>query len=118
MPLPTARRAVPMAAVVLPLPGPVLISTSPRRDCSLDSVMAKSMARVIRMPRKDCKCPVDLLAEHHPRQLMWQGHGRKRKQQAGALAGRLRPAIRRTNGKDDTLPPFIAPSLQPLRKLL
>src|SRR5579863_8273697 len=32
MPLPTARRAVPMAAVVFPLPGPVLISRSPRRD--------------------------------------------------------------------------------------
>jgi hypothetical protein len=32
MPLPTARRAVPMAAVVLPLPGPVLIRSSPRRE--------------------------------------------------------------------------------------
>ena len=31
MPLPTARRAVPIAAVVLPLPGPVLMRISPRR---------------------------------------------------------------------------------------
>src|SRR5579884_4169252 len=36
MPLPTARSAVPMAAVVLPLPGPVFTMMSPRRG----SVMA------------------------------------------------------------------------------
>ena len=34
MPLPTARKAVPMAAVVLPLPGPVLMRMSPRREAS------------------------------------------------------------------------------------
>ena len=32
VPFPTARKAVPMAAVVLPLPGPVLIRISPRRE--------------------------------------------------------------------------------------
>ena len=31
MPLPTARSAVPMAAVVLPLPGPVLMRIRPLR---------------------------------------------------------------------------------------
>ena len=31
MPLPTARKAVPIAAVVLPLPGPVLMRINPRR---------------------------------------------------------------------------------------
>jgi hypothetical protein len=32
IPLPTARRAIPKAAVVLPLPSPVLIRISPRRE--------------------------------------------------------------------------------------
>ena len=32
MPLPTARKAVPRAAVVLPLPGPVLMRTKPVRE--------------------------------------------------------------------------------------
>ena len=38
MPLPTARNAVPRAAVVLPLPGPVLISRSPRREEESESM--------------------------------------------------------------------------------
>src|SRR5580698_783307 len=42
MPCPTARRAVPMAAVVLPLPGPVFTMIRPRRmSCILgnDSIV-------------------------------------------------------------------------------
>ena len=35
MPFPAARKAVPRAAVVLPLPGPVLIRISPRREVSI-----------------------------------------------------------------------------------
>jgi tRNA modification GTPase len=35
MPLPTARNAVPMAAVVLPLPGPVLTMIRPRRTSAI-----------------------------------------------------------------------------------
>ena len=34
MPLPAARKAVPRAAVVLPLPGPVLMRMRPRREVS------------------------------------------------------------------------------------
>ena len=40
MPLPTARRAVPMAAVVLPLPGPVLMRMSPRREDGSEFIVA------------------------------------------------------------------------------
>jgi hypothetical protein len=36
--LPAARKAVPSAAVVLPLPGPVLIRIRPRRDVSVISI--------------------------------------------------------------------------------
>src|ERR1700682_6477485 len=39
MPLPTARNAVPMAAVVLPLPGPVLTIIRPRRTSAIDEVL-------------------------------------------------------------------------------
>ena len=38
MPLPTARSAVPMAAVVLPLPGPVFTMISPRRTSAITEV--------------------------------------------------------------------------------
>ena len=40
MPLPAARKAVPRAAVVLPLPGPVLMRMRPRRA---DSVVGVSV---------------------------------------------------------------------------
>src|SRR5579863_9010654 len=95
MPLPTARRAVPMAAVVLPLPGPVLMTSKPRREsvieagrgskvqgrgdqckCSVDRSLIPrptSMAGVIRMPAEDCKCAVDPLGHHQLGQRMGQG---------------------------------------------
>src|ERR1700678_4771903 len=38
--LPTTRSAVPRAAVVLPLPGPVLLSRSPRRDLVMTGSMS------------------------------------------------------------------------------
>jgi hypothetical protein len=38
MPLPTARSAVPMAAVVLPLPGPVFTMIRPRRTSAITEV--------------------------------------------------------------------------------
>src|SRR5271165_224842 len=43
MPLPTARNAVPMAAVVLPLPGPVFTMINPRRT----SAMKNSRTRTV-----------------------------------------------------------------------
>jgi hypothetical protein len=38
------------------------------------------------MPSKDCKCPVDLFAEHNPGQFMRQGH-----RSEGEKHSRLRP---------------------------
>src|SRR5436190_8310231 len=39
MPLPTARNAVPIAAVVLPLPGPVLTMMRPRRTSDISEAL-------------------------------------------------------------------------------
>lgn len=46
IPLPTARKAVPMAAVVLPLPGPVLTMIRPRRISFMNRSCQKKWARV------------------------------------------------------------------------
>src|SRR5580704_10127335 len=93
MPHPTARRAVPSAAVVLPLPGPVLIRISPRRDdgsefiadssqfivlssrftasesCAQIQLRTKNCelrtcTSVVRVARENCTGPVELLGHH------------------------------------------------------
>src|SRR5882757_1869730 len=99
IPLPTARSAVPMAAVVLPLPGPVLMRISPRRDSfgmMWRRSAVESVAAVIGVASKDCKCAVELLGQHDPGELMREGHGSEGKQEIGALARLLLPSIRRT----------------------
>lgn len=44
MPQPTARNAVPRAAVVLPLPGPVLMRTRPLRESVIRAVHSSELA--------------------------------------------------------------------------
>src|SRR5690242_719559 len=93
MPLPTARSPVPMAAVVLPLPGPVLMRMRPVREEVIETgdkeqgtgnrnqlsvpigvqmgfyslfptpVPCLSVAGVIWMSSQNCTCAVELLGE-------------------------------------------------------
>jgi hypothetical protein len=44
------------------------------------------MTAVVWVPRKDCKCAIELFGEHDPGQLMRKGHGAEGEQQVGALA--------------------------------
>lgn len=94
IPFPTARSAVPMAAVVFPLPGPVLIRMRPRRDgscvfkicCSRCLDGMSLMAGVVWVACEDCKCAIELFGEHQARQCMRKGETAKRKQQCCAFS--------------------------------
>src|SRR6201996_9428593 len=63
----------------------------------------ESMAAVVGMPSKDCKCAIELFGEHDPGQLMGKGHGAEGEQQVGAVAGFLRPAVGRPDGEVQVL---------------
>src|SRR5581483_439895 len=77
IPWPTARRAVPMAAVVLPLPGPVLTMISPRRISSIAELLIVQNWNPLRFvepkPRTDRirlhvgPCPEHPGGQHDPR---------------------------------------------------
>src|SRR5271170_2434293 len=105
MPWPTARSAVPMAAVVLPFPGPVLTMIKPRRtsvivdESRLYLFARPSVPQVIRMPLQNGERPVNLLQQDHPRQLMRQGHFAQRQHQSRSPPGFFTETIRRTDGK-------------------
>ena len=83
---------------------------SPRRDSFIGSAGqirwrsdVESMTTVVWVPRKDCKCAIELFGEHDPGQLMGKGHGAKGEQQVGAVAGGLRPAIGRPDSEVQVL---------------
>ncbi len=58
---------------------------------------------VVGMAGEDSQRPVDLLGEHRPRKFVWQGDRSKGEEEVCPGAGRVRPAIGRTNGEDEGL---------------
>src|SRR5690348_14994575 len=74
------------------------------------------MAGVIGMACEDCKCPVQLLGEHHTRQSVRQRHRAQRKKKICAVSGLFRPPIGRPDREDQLLSSPIALAADPLRK--
>src|ERR1700735_3937058 len=110
MPLPAARNAVPRAAVVLPLPGPVLMRISPRREGSIISdrrtqvwLQMFLVAGVIGMSGDDGQGAVDLFGEDDAGELMRQRHRPEGEKQVSAGAGGNGPSVRGTDGEHEIL---------------
>ena len=129
MPLPAARSAVPSAAVVLPLPGPVLIRIRPRRAASgggAESAIAlvidgstvgkRSMAGVVWMPSQNRQGAIDLLRQYYACEFVRQRNGTERQHQGGACAGGAGPAIGRPNGQHQRLRAVVAVAAESLRQ--
>ena len=64
------------------------------------------------MSSKNSERTVYLLSQNNAGELMRQGHPAQRKKQVGPLTRGGRPAIRRSDGKDEPLDPFIAEAPQ------
>lgn len=73
---------------------------------------------VIRVPRQDCKCTVDLFADEDAGELVGKGHGAEGEQQASAGAIGAGPAVGRTEREDGVLAAFVALAAQPLGQRL
>src|SRR5208337_1054336 len=58
IPCPTARSAVPMAAVVFPLPGPVFTMMRPRRRSDIEKIRHKAESLIVRGGECPCTLPV------------------------------------------------------------
>lgn len=62
----------------------------------------------------DCKCAIDLLSDDYACQRMSEREMSEREQQRRAFARGLRPAIGRTNNKDDLLGGSVAMAADPM----
>src|ERR1700740_621894 len=110
-----------MAAVVLPLPGPVLIRINPWRDSAKGPPLERQilpagwpretrarhapfrvpelepvpwkLVPVVWVSRKDCKCTIELLAHDHACQFVRQRHRAERQQKTGARSLGVRPSV-------------------------
>src|SRR5512147_1512827 len=100
MPLPTARSAVPMAAVVLPLPGPVFTMMRPRLTSGMSSQL---VARVVRVALEDCKSPVELLEQDDAGEFVGQGHLAEGEHQVSGVTRFIAEPVGRADGKDQGL---------------
>src|SRR5205814_1645708 len=98
MPLPTARKAVPIAAVVLPLPGPVFTMMRPRRISSGMNV-SLLVAAVIWMAFEDCKCAIELFQQNHACQLVGKSHLAERELERRGLTRLGREPVRATDSE-------------------
>jgi hypothetical protein len=67
---------------------------------------------VIGVSRKDCKRAIELLAEHQTGELVGEGHGAEREQEAGADAVGVCPAVGGTDGEDNPLAAFVLQAAQ------
>ena len=65
----------------------------------------------------DCKRAIYLLGEDDGGELVRQGEGAEGKQEAGAVTGGLRPAVRRADGEDKILDALVALAADPFREL-
>jgi hypothetical protein len=77
-----------------------------------------SVPPVIRMPRQNRKCPVNLLGHHQPRQRVSQRHRPQRQQQLRPLARRLAPSARRPTANTICWRTLRRAGAQPCRKPL
>src|SRR6267142_2347922 len=132
MPLPTARNAVPMAAVVLPLPAPVLTMMRPLRTSSAivsgfefrarnlrtRKVATASVSRVVRVAFQDCKCAVELFQQNHACEFVGKRDLAEGEHLVGRLAGFLRKSVGRADPEQDILSTAVLLVAQELRKLL
>ena len=148
MPLPTARRAVPMAAVVLPLPGSridddqsatyvvhgVKCSVSSGRsgqtiDCKCQrwypangSVQAAKllnlMAAVVGMPFEDGPTTIDLFQEDYAGQFVCQSHLTERDLGVSCVLRRFAPSICGTDCENKFLSSAVLMVTQELGKFL
>src|ERR1700751_1441223 len=80
--------------------------------------MASSLVPgVVRVSSKDCKCPVDLFAEHDSRQFVGQSHGSEGKKQGGKGAIFVRPSVRWADDEDDALAAIVLLPPEPASQL-
>lgn len=69
---------------------------------------------VVRVPRQNCKCTIDLFADEDAGELVRKGHGAEGEQQAGTGAIGAGPPVDGAKREDDVLAALIAPLSQPL----
>src|SRR5581483_8237332 len=99
-PWPTARNAVPSAAVVLPLPGPVFTMINPFLDSgNTASECVRASAR-IRVAAQHGKPAVNLFQEERPGPLVSQSHSGQREQEVRLLPERCREPVRSPQKKN------------------
>src|SRR5438270_338649 len=115
MPLPTARSPVPMAAVVLPLPGPVFTMIRPLRVSAI-SAKSFSMSRVVRMSLQDCKRAIELFEQHDAGEFMRERHLAEREREVGGVAGGGGESVCRADGEDELLRAAVLLVAEELRK--
>ena len=75
--------------------------------------MATLVAAVVRVPSQNCKCPIDLFGQYQPGERVGQRERSQREQQSGSFTGRIRPSVRRTDGKGNVLRALVAANPQP-----
>ena len=81
------------------------------------NIESSSVAGVIRVTGKNCKCAIELLSQNHACQGVSQSERAQRKQQHRPFSRGFRPAIGRSDGENNLLSTVIPQTAEPFGKL-